>query len=217
VRHLTRRLTLGASLTSFLLIPGVATPAASTWSFNSHSWLSAVLPHTLRAPRISSFDYTVPLADGEVSIDSFLILGEILLRALTELRCGPDLGPLFVVCHSVGGLILKQALSIANEQSVRYGGLLPSVAGIVFAGTPHKATSESATLSQLLMILTSTTQARRPITVQDHRVAHERSSLWQLACRFESANLRVPIRTVLETEKTKMRDGLIKRKALVSS
>jgi hypothetical protein len=173
------------------------------------------LPHTLHQPRVLSFDYTLSLSD-QVIFDSLLILGETLLDQLLDLRAATSYyGPLFVVCHSIGGLIFKQALCIANEHSRRDGGLLNSIAGVVLAGTPHKAASDSETLSRVLAIISSTSRAKKPLIVPDPRLYQEQSILWQLACRFESVNLRVPVLTTLETKKTKTREGLLKQKSLI--
>src|SRR5437762_3238946 len=48
-----------------------------------------------------------------------------------------DTRPILFVCHSLGGIILKQALCIANEQLHRYELLVNLVSGIIFLSTPH--------------------------------------------------------------------------------
>jgi hypothetical protein len=49
--------------------------------------------------------------------------------------------PIIFICHSLGGIVCKQALVIAHEDNVTYGGVLQSVKGVIFLGTPHRGSS----------------------------------------------------------------------------
>jgi hypothetical protein len=55
-------------------------------------------------------------------------------RTLTE----ESSRPLIFVCHSLGGLVLKQALIQASARSENYKAILDSTRGVVFMGTPHR-------------------------------------------------------------------------------
>jgi len=54
---------------------------------------------------------------------------------------------LIFICHSLGGLVFKQALITAALRSDQYGSILKSIYGAVFMGTPHQG-SRSASLAR---------------------------------------------------------------------
>ncbi len=145
--------------------------------------------------------------------------GDVLLNALADLQSRPGLQtrPLFAICHSVGGLLLKQALCIANEQSYRYGSVLSSIAGIIFLGTPHTGVTDTSTMNRLLMILTGTANLKKRLGVPIHRIVQEKIMLSQLATRFEDVNLQSPILSVAENRKTKVYEGILQSKNILVS
>ncbi|KAI9782817.1 MAG: hypothetical protein M1839_004568 [Geoglossum umbratile] len=69
-------------------------------------------------------------------------LAEGLLRCLRQLR-EPDKKkrPLFLVCHSTGGLVAKLALTIADRGGPEDKSLVADCFGISFFATPHKGSS----------------------------------------------------------------------------
>ncbi len=140
--------------------------------------------------------------------------GDILLNALVNLG---NNRPLFGICHSLGGLILKQALCIAHEQSYRYGSILGSVAGIIFLGTPHRGITDADTLARWLAILGSTANFKKPLAIPEHRIPLETAMLTQLANRFEVVNIQAPVLSVTESEKTRVYKSMLRTKSLLVS
>ena len=63
-----------------------------------------------------------------------------LLHALNVERMSPaqQKRPIIFIAHSLGGIIVKKALIIANERSSQYGSLLNSVTAMVLFGVPHR-------------------------------------------------------------------------------
>lgn len=57
--------------------------------------------------------------------------------------------PVIFICHSLGGLVFKQALISAKLQGNNYRNILESIHGVVFMGTPHRG-SRSASHARLL-------------------------------------------------------------------
>ncbi|KAI8951757.1 tetratricopeptide repeat domain-containing protein [Xylaria longipes] len=197
-----------------LLIAGISTPSPDSWVFASSDWLSSVLPQNLRKARILVFDYTISLTDSDFTCQDFLLQGDVLLSALSRSRSQCENRPLFSVCHSVGGLVLKQALCIAREQPYQHGSILNSVAGIIFMGTPHSASTDGESLSRLLTLLAKTNGIKR-INVPEERIAYEQVMLGRLATRFESIDLRPSVLTIWETEKTRVSEGLLKSRMVL--
>ena len=180
-----------------------------------------MLPRHLKCARVLAFDYSISVDKWEVSVKQFLEQGHVLFNALAGARPAPSAEtqtrPLLVICHSLGGLVLKHALWIAKQQSHRYGCILGAVAGIVFLGTPHRGLSEADTLKRWLTIVASTTNLRKSINLPEDRLPLERTLLAQLAHRFESIANRCPILTITESKKTKVYLGILKRESLLVS
>ncbi|KAI0858271.1 hypothetical protein F4860DRAFT_486771 [Xylaria cubensis] len=200
-----------------LLLPGVATQGIDAWPFSSQQWLSRVLPKNTKRVHVLTFDYTISVNDNDFSFQDVLLQGDALLASLFASRPFPaaETRPMFCVCHGVGGLILKQALCIANEQRYRFGSILNSVAGIVFLGTPHKARTDEETLARFLGLMTGTASPRKPIRVAESRIKQERTMIYQLASRFEAINIRAPILSVFDTKTTKVSEGILRAKHMV--
>lgn len=77
--------------------------------------------------------------------------------------------PLIFVCHSLGGLIVKQALLDLHEQRARRpdaDALLAQVRGVVFVATPHSG-SRSATWMERLRVLAWPTAIASQLVAND--------------------------------------------------
>lgn len=72
-----------------------------------------------------------------------------LLSALETLRLSTETTkiPMFFICHSLGGILFKKCLLMANERKELYGSIVQSIRGVAFFGTPHRG-SGSASLSK---------------------------------------------------------------------
>ncbi|KAK4155684.1 hypothetical protein C8A00DRAFT_41698 [Chaetomidium leptoderma] len=46
--------------------------------------------------------------------------------------------PIIFLCHSLGGLVFKQAVILAHEQNDHYSVILDNIHGVAFFGTPHR-------------------------------------------------------------------------------
>jgi tetratricopeptide (TPR) repeat protein len=82
-------------------------------------------------------------------------------RAKNVLEClvgEPELHglPVFFVCHSLGGLVIKQVLRAANDRRDRGDGeaqaFVTSVKGVVFIATPHSGSVHATLLDRLRLI-----------------------------------------------------------------
>lgn len=71
--------------------------------------------------------------------------------------------PLLFICHSLGGVVAKQVLVLANAEKESRDGLLPSIAGIAFFGTPHRGSRSAGSgvaISRILNALSFGTTMR---------------------------------------------------------
>ncbi|KAL8682882.1 MAG: hypothetical protein Q9186_001128 [Xanthomendoza sp. 1 TL-2023] len=84
----------------------------------------------------------------------------------------------------LGGLVLKQAICIANEQLYRYESLVYSILGIIFLSTPHLSSTPIETLQATYNILRAS-GIKVPKPSADY-AADESTIISNLAKRFES-------------------------------
>ena len=74
---------------------------------------------------------------------SILHHAETLLFDLTLLRKSAvgETKPVLFIAHSLGGIVVKDALSISSNEKTVFNQLLPATIGVMFLGTPHRGSS----------------------------------------------------------------------------
>ena len=116
--------------------------ARSTWTYSANGddvfWPHALLPETLPSARVILFAYnsSVGTNASNTSVHSH---AETLLNRLYLIRQEDSERHrrLIFVAHSMGGLLVKQALVEAGIHSSRYSCIKVSTRGLVFFATPH--------------------------------------------------------------------------------
>ncbi|KAH7175225.1 hypothetical protein EDB81DRAFT_769464 [Dactylonectria macrodidyma] len=98
-------------------------------------WLRDDLPNTLKDARIFLYEYDSRIFSGKR--EAFWDAGNEFLDRLRGKRRDEPRRPLMLIGHSLGGLLIKQALVNAHDNQ-HYAGIEASVKGIVFFGTPHE-------------------------------------------------------------------------------
>jgi alpha-beta hydrolase superfamily lysophospholipase len=143
---------------SIVAIHGVGGHAFKTWTDNDgHLWLRDSLPaHVPKAGVLTyGYDSAVLFGKSKMRIHDFAV--DLLSRLRFEQLKSPGKERrLIFICHSLGGLVLKQALITASLQPDQYGMILKSTYGAVFMGTPHQG-SRSASLARHLSRLVNIT------------------------------------------------------------
>ncbi|KAK0102667.1 hypothetical protein ONS95_006270 [Cadophora gregata] len=204
---------IGNTNVDLILIPGVGTPGVELWSIRFPPWTD-IISTALSRPRILTFNYNIPL-DDRFSWQTLFIEASCLLESLHEICMESETNdrPLIFICHSLGGIILKQALSVANQQSRKYVGVLNLISGIMFLGTPHRLDDEKQLGEKLLLLLKSLPNDISKQTLS--RLEGDALILANAADRFKDVNLRVDIASVGEKKKSKVRHGRFGRKGVV--
>ncbi|KAJ4158057.1 uncharacterized protein LMH87_008602 [Akanthomyces muscarius] len=87
------------------------------------------------------------------------------------------------VCHSLGGIVCKQALLYAHEDAEGYGRILQSTLGVVFLATPHRG-SDIANLANIFFTIANTCQA---VTTVGLRPTAARTELLEYLTRNSKA------------------------------
>lgn len=106
-----------------------------------------------------------------------------------------------LVCHSLGGLIVKQSLCVANKQFSRYGSTVNAIAGVVFLSTPHRYGDKSMNLVRFRNVLEATTN--RAFKIPNANIDQEGDILLDLADRFEGISFRTPLLSVYELRESR--------------
>ncbi|KAI9748141.1 MAG: hypothetical protein M4579_007306, partial [Chaenotheca gracillima] len=132
-------------------VHGLGGGAFKTWTDEKGNiWLRDLLIEDLPGARIFTYGYNSAfLFSRETS--TLREYARALLEAIRSERTSPEerTRPLVFVCHSMGGIVVKQALIIARNESVLYPHLSASVSSVLFLGTPHQG-SPSATYASIL-------------------------------------------------------------------
>ncbi|SPJ73908.1 related to kinesin light chain [Fusarium torulosum] len=111
--------------------------ARKTWTMGDKLWLKDFLPNALARPaRVMLFEYNSSPAIGATAIK---LAGHAnnLLQWLKLKRKSDPQKPLVFICHSLGGLIVKEAL-VAATLDVTYKSIVEATRLLVFFATPHQ-------------------------------------------------------------------------------
>ncbi|MCJ1239064.1 hypothetical protein MMC14_007057 [Varicellaria rhodocarpa] len=104
-------------------------------------WLRDILPGLIPNARIATYRYESDWRKRDVKT-SLRQCGEQLLNVLHQNRLNEKESrrPLVFIGHSLGGLVIKQALILANHGD-DFKDIRLSTAGIIFLGTPHQGSN----------------------------------------------------------------------------
>ncbi|KIW05620.1 uncharacterized protein PV09_03491 [Verruconis gallopava] len=127
-----------------VLIHGLGSNAISTWQSRSSNcfWPESLLPNSLPGARVMTFSYDQ--GSSTSSPQTFRSVANKLLLDLSSFRRDCQDRPLVWLAHSLGGFIVKAALSearISGFGEPNLKSIEENTAGIIFFGTPHRALS----------------------------------------------------------------------------
>ncbi|KAK0127802.1 hypothetical protein ONS96_007307 [Cadophora gregata f. sp. sojae] len=104
-------------------------------------WLRDFLPDELPRARVMTFGYNAAAAFENSKAGIREHARQLLISLMEKRECDSAIKrPLILLGHSLGGLVLKQALVIAQHEPL-YRSIYSSVRGIIFFGTPHQGSS----------------------------------------------------------------------------
>ncbi|KAK4188864.1 hypothetical protein QBC35DRAFT_495003 [Podospora australis] len=102
---------------------------------NGHLWLREDLPHFVPDSRIFLYEYNSTAVYGR-DRDTFTGKASELLEAIRVERDDDDVRPILFLGHSMGGLLIKQALINAHNNP-KYTEIRNATTGLAFFATPH--------------------------------------------------------------------------------
>ncbi|KAK3317310.1 Alpha/Beta hydrolase protein [Cercophora scortea] len=130
-------------LSNLVLVHGLNGDRIQTWTHDRTGvcWPRDLLPAKLPLTRVLSFGFNADIY-GNTSVEGIRGNARALLSRLIDERDDVDSydRPIVFVAHSLGGLIVKQALRFAHNETT-YQSLATSTRGLLFYGTPHAGSS----------------------------------------------------------------------------
>ena len=116
-------------------------------------WPRDLLPSAFPQARIATWGYDVQIEgiSTATSQASLFHHSENLLSDLVMLRksAAAKLKPLIFIAHSLGGIVVKDALSLSGNERTVFNAILPATIGVMFLGTPHHG-SRAASLGKMV-------------------------------------------------------------------
>lgn len=142
---------------------GLGGDSRKTWSKNHDPnlfWPQLWLPlePEIKQARIFSFGYNASFHAGAAK--SISNIADFAKELLFEMRFGTDeqghdleMGkvPIMFVVHSMGGLIVKKAY-LLGQNDENYQNIVKSISAITFLGTPHRGTNLAELLNKVLFV-----------------------------------------------------------------
>ncbi|KAJ0414986.1 hypothetical protein BJY00DRAFT_294203 [Aspergillus carlsbadensis] len=110
--------------------------AERTWELDGKLWLRDFLPRQLPQARIYLFGYNSSVSIRSSSAGVREQAQNLLSRLLLE-RQDCHFRPIIFIAHSLGGIIVKEAL-VQAKLGVIYDSIRTATYGIAFFGTPHR-------------------------------------------------------------------------------
>ena len=141
-------------LESVIAVHGLGGDAFATWtSSDGDMWLRDSLPNDLPGCKIWTYGYDSAIAWSS-SIQGLKEFAQDFLERLlfiTVSREGLHI-PCIFICHSLGGIVIKKAITLA-ETLPTYKILVPNFKAVIFMGTPHRGSRISSYATPLSRIV----------------------------------------------------------------
>ncbi|KAF1844989.1 uncharacterized protein K460DRAFT_354850 [Cucurbitaria berberidis CBS 394.84] len=155
------------AILDIVFVHGLTGNRETTWTYNKTLfWPRDLLAQELPNVRILTFGYDADIVGVLNTAGSNTIRdhGKSLAQDLSmrRVRTQTNDRPIIFVAHSLGGLVVEQALLIARGTSQPHvKSLLPSTVGIAFMGTPHLGSNKAdwaSPITRLSNLLRKTNQ-----------------------------------------------------------
>lgn len=183
-------------------VPGLTTPKVSEWrDMSKQFWLRSIPSNVTPGAAIFGYEHALD-SPKTFSWNNLLNEGDSLLESLSCSLEEQNLGhcPILFVCHSLGGMIVKQALILAfrNQRQNRF---LRAVAGLLCLGTPHSTSDDEQVWQSITSLVPTGTFGKKQKSIGEEDL----SLLSQCCLQFEQAGVQFPILSVYETQDSKIR------------
>jgi pimeloyl-ACP methyl ester carboxylesterase len=138
-----------------IFVHGLGGSALRTWSWERKptnfwpAWLAE--DETLRDCRILTFGYNSNFKGDAHNLDIIDFAKDLCLQMLNCLDDGDTDRPIILIAHSMGGLVIKKAFML-GQQDDRYVALMRRVSGMIFLATPHRGSQYAKMLNHIISV-----------------------------------------------------------------
>ena len=119
-------------------------------------WPRDLLPQVFPQARILTWGYNVQLKHmlTSTSKESIFQHAGVLLSELALLRTSSadKQKNLIFIAHSLGGIVVKDALSRSRNETTWIDEILPATIGVIFLGTPHHGSKKASLAKQVMKL-----------------------------------------------------------------
>ncbi|EXJ76155.1 uncharacterized protein A1O5_00663 [Cladophialophora psammophila CBS 110553] len=132
-------------------VHGIGGDAVNTWTHPKSKafWLKDFLPQQIPDARIMTFGYNADAAFGQSTAEVIDHAKSLLANLIDKREEAEEIErPLIFIAHSLGGIVVKQALLQARLEP-RFQSISDATLGLIFLGTPHRG-SEKASYGNVL-------------------------------------------------------------------
>ncbi len=149
------------------------------------------------------YDSVVAFSKSSAELDDF---ARDFIQRVKGIRKSPreQARPLFFICHSLGGLLFKQALNLAYQDGKSYRELLERFAGVAFMGTPHGGSDVAFWTSYAVRLLHAASLGTRTNKGLLQFLRKDSKALGLLSSKFGTQNESLQILSFYEIEKFPM-------------
>ncbi|KAM0796954.1 hypothetical protein BDR22DRAFT_892704 [Usnea florida] len=190
-------------------VHGLNGDPTDTWKPSSSKdfWLRDFLPFDVKGARVMTYGYNADVVFGNTTADVWDHAKSLLGSLIDERESEEESKrPLIFICHSLGGIIVKQALVWAHREP-RYRAIKDHTLGIVFFGTPHRG-SGKANYGKILANVAAGVM-HKPKSKLIDALQSNSDTLMRLTSEFKFEAPNIEIMTFYETKSMSMFSGLI--------
>ncbi|KAM0806593.1 putative NACHT domain-containing protein [Seiridium cardinale] len=200
----------GTHPVDIIAVHGLNGDAFTTWTHsNGTFWLRDYLPSSLPGCRVYTYGYPSRMfANSYASVRDYARNLISCVRDIHESNDKDHQRSIVFICHSLGGIVCKQALVCAHEDNLIYGDTLGAVKGIVFLGTPHRG-SELADIGKVVGQIINTFLPNTTRTDLFTHLGKDSEALQDLASAFRHRLQDLEIATFYEVEPTPPLSSLV--------
>jgi len=130
-------------IVDIVAVHGLGGDWEETWldSSTGKMWLRDFIPIQMPKARVFSFGYNSAFAFSHSILDIDGAALDLVSRLHDERQDSAKARPIIFIAHSLGGIIVKRAMNVANERSDIWKSVSDSVIGVFFFAVPHRGSS----------------------------------------------------------------------------
>ncbi|KIW20491.1 hypothetical protein PV08_01066 [Exophiala spinifera] len=146
-----------------VVLHGLGGDPFTTWTAdNKRMWPRDFIPEIIPTARIMTFGYNSKVAFSPSTADIKDFALDLLTRLRNKRWSAEEMNnPIFFICHSLGGIVCKQALLLAQSQPY-YTNIFEKTSSILFFGCPHRG-SRVASWGTVFANVINTTTFHKPV------------------------------------------------------